>query len=83
MDPLDIDDMARQIRVMDADSDLRSELALKGPVQAAKFSEEAYLQKLTEAYGKVGVMLGKAAPRKDNQAERNQELAHPLSSLSD
>jgi glycosyltransferase involved in cell wall biosynthesis len=83
VDPLDIDDMARQIRVMDADSDLRSELALKGPVQAAKFSEEAYLQKLTEAYGKVGVMLGKAAPRKDNQAEPNQELAHALSSLSD
>jgi glycosyltransferase involved in cell wall biosynthesis len=55
VNPLDIDDIAHGIRQLDADSDLRAELARRGPVQAAKFSEEAYIQRLKGAYAKVGV----------------------------
>jgi len=60
IDPLDIDDIVRGIRQLDADSDLRIELAQRGPVQAAKFSEDAYVQRLRNAYAKVGVFFPKS-----------------------
>jgi glycosyltransferase involved in cell wall biosynthesis len=55
VEPMHIEDMARQIRVLDSDADLRAELARKGPVQAAKFSEQAFAERVAEAYAKVGV----------------------------
>ena len=55
VDPLNIDDITRGLRQLDADCDLRAELARRGPVQAAKFSEDNYVQRLKEAYRKVGV----------------------------
>jgi glycosyltransferase involved in cell wall biosynthesis len=67
-DPLDIDDIARRIRELDADGDLRAELAIKGPVQAAQFSEEAYAGRLAEAYAKVGVVFEKATNSKRESA---------------
>jgi glycosyltransferase involved in cell wall biosynthesis len=62
IDPLNIDDIVRGIRQLDTDSDLRIELAQRGPVQAAKFSEDAYVQRLRNAYAKVGVFFPKASP---------------------
>jgi glycosyltransferase involved in cell wall biosynthesis len=55
VDPLDTDDIARGIRQLNADSDLRADLSRRGPIQAAKFSEKAYAHRLREAYAKVGV----------------------------
>ena len=57
VDPLNIDDIARGIRQLDADIDLRTELAKRGPIQAAKFSEDVYVERLQEAYAKVGVLF--------------------------
>ena len=57
VDPLNIDDIARGIRQLDKDSDLRAELVRRGHAQRAKFSEEMYLQRLREAYAKVGVIF--------------------------
>lgn len=57
VDPLDVAKMARQIRVLAADADLRRELALRGPAQAAQFSHEAHLRRVAAAYGRVGVTL--------------------------
>ncbi|MGI9356293.1 MAG: glycosyltransferase family 4 protein [Rhizobiaceae bacterium] len=55
VDPISISEIADGIRRLDADADLRSELARRGPIQAAAFSEDAYLEKLAAAYGKVGI----------------------------
>jgi glycosyltransferase involved in cell wall biosynthesis len=57
VDPLDTDDIARGIRQLNADSDLRADLSRRGPIQAAKFSEKAYAHRLREAYAKVGVLF--------------------------
>jgi glycosyltransferase involved in cell wall biosynthesis len=57
VDPLNITQLTKGIRVLAKDADLRSELTLRGPRQAAKFSEEIYLQRLMEAYRRAGVTL--------------------------
>jgi glycosyltransferase involved in cell wall biosynthesis len=63
VDPLSVEDMTRGIRELNADSDLRAELAQRGPNQAAKFSEEMYIQRLGEAYAKVGVKFPETSNR--------------------
>ena len=53
VNPYDIDAMVGAIRRLDADSDLRAELAKQGPVQAARFSRQAFANRLGELYQKV------------------------------
>jgi glycosyltransferase involved in cell wall biosynthesis len=57
VDPLDVRNMARQIRVIAADADLRHELSRRGPVQVARFSHRAHLHRLAAAYRRVGVVI--------------------------
>jgi glycosyltransferase involved in cell wall biosynthesis len=52
-DPYDIDAMGQAIRRLDADGDLRAELAARGRAQAEKFSPARYAARLTEVYGKL------------------------------
>ncbi|MCL2384886.1 MAG: glycosyltransferase family 4 protein [Alphaproteobacteria bacterium] len=54
VNPYDIADIARGIRDLDQDGDLRAELIGKGRVQAKKFSPENYRSKLAAIYGKFG-----------------------------
>lgn len=49
----DVDAITRGIRALDADADLRAELSAKGPVQAAKFSPEAYKNRLAALYDRL------------------------------
>lgn len=57
VDPLDLDRMAEAVRRLASDDDLCAALALRGPVQAALFSREAYQERLGAAYKSVGVEL--------------------------
>ncbi len=61
VNPLDINQLTKGIRALSNDPDLRSELTLRGPQQAAKFSDEIYRHRLTEAYRKVGISLPRTA----------------------
>jgi glycosyltransferase involved in cell wall biosynthesis len=53
VDPLDTDDIARGIRVLDSDGDLRAELKRRGLQRAALFSPEAYRQRVAALYRAV------------------------------
>lgn len=53
VDPYDIEAMARAIRVLDADADLRRDLAVRGRRRAEMFSADAYEERLTSLYAKV------------------------------
>lgn len=64
VNPLDINDIARKIRLIANDGDLRQNLATCGPVQAAKFSRAAHLEKLAMAYRSVGVTIPAKVPPK-------------------
>jgi glycosyltransferase involved in cell wall biosynthesis len=55
VDPYSIDAMATAIRALDADDDLVADLARRGRLQAAKFTPEAYGERLTALYAKLGV----------------------------
>lgn len=57
VNPLDVADIARKIRLITSDADLRNELSLRGPVQAARFSRAAHLRLLDTAYRRVGVTM--------------------------
>ncbi|MGQ3353749.1 MAG: glycosyltransferase family 4 protein [Phreatobacter sp.] len=57
VDPLDVSAMARRLRELDGDADLRAELSVRGPQQAKTFSPETYKIKLADAYAKVGITL--------------------------
>lgn len=61
VDPLDIGAMAQGIRKLAADLGLRGELARRGHERAARFSSEAYAERLRLAYGRFGVSLGPVA----------------------
>ena len=54
-DPMDRDDIRRKIEEMRGDAALRARLGAAGREQAAKFSLEAYVVRLSEAYGKLGL----------------------------
>ena len=56
-DPYDVDDIARGLRALDTDADLRRELAARGRVRAADFSPQAYAARLGEVYRRLGVSL--------------------------
>ena len=55
VDPYDVQAISQGIRMLDADADWRAEAQRRGQVQAAKFSQTAYREKLRELYAKVGV----------------------------
>jgi glycosyltransferase involved in cell wall biosynthesis len=65
VDPLDMNQLTKGIRALTNDPDLRSELSLRGPQQAAKFSDEVYRHRLAEAYKKVGISM----PQVDQQPQ--------------
>ena len=53
IDPYDSAALADAIRVMDGDADLRKDLSVRGKVQAAIYSPEAYRQKLQSIYDRL------------------------------
>ncbi|MES2497828.1 MAG: glycosyltransferase family 1 protein [Pseudomonadota bacterium] len=53
VDPYDAQAIAGAIRALDADPALAARLSAAGPVQAAKFSDDAYRARLTAMYDKV------------------------------
>jgi len=55
VDPYDVGALAAAIRAVDADATLRARLAAAGPVQAARFSPDAYAARLGALYGALGV----------------------------
>lgn len=55
VDPYDIPAMTRAIRALAADDDLCGDLVERGRAQAARFTSEAYQDRLTTLYAKVGV----------------------------
>jgi glycosyltransferase involved in cell wall biosynthesis len=57
VDPYDVPAMAETIRRLEADADLRAELSVRGPRQAAVYSPAAYGKRLVDLYAKLGVTL--------------------------
>jgi glycosyltransferase involved in cell wall biosynthesis len=53
VDPLDIGDMARAIKTLDDDGDLRAELRARGRERALRFSPEKYRERVTELYRRL------------------------------
>lgn len=53
IDPYDVQSILTAIRTVDADQDLRADMASKGLVQARHFSADAYQARLTDFYGNV------------------------------
>lgn len=53
VDPLDTDDIARAIRQLDNDADLRAELSRRGLGQASLFSADAYRRRIAELHASV------------------------------
>jgi glycosyltransferase involved in cell wall biosynthesis len=56
-DPHDVDDIARAIRLLDSDHDLRRGLSERGLMRAQEFSPENYARRLGEVYRRMGVSL--------------------------
>lgn len=52
VDPYDTAAIARAIRMVDADADLRADLAARGRVQAGRFNREAYRERLESVYAR-------------------------------
>lgn len=61
VDPMDVSAIARAIRALDEDADLRRDLSARGPERAAFFSPAAYRGRIAQLYEKLGVAT--AAPR--------------------
>ena len=55
VDPYDVQAISRGIRMLDKDPDWRADATQRGRVQAAKFSQSAYQERLRDLYAKVGV----------------------------
>ncbi len=55
VDPYDVQAMTRGLRALDADEAMRDDLVRRGLDQAAKFSVEAYQQRLAAMYGRLGL----------------------------
>lgn len=53
VDPYSIDDIARGIRAIEVDTDLREELSVRGRLQAKAFSPGAYDERLRQLYEKL------------------------------
>lgn len=55
VDPYDTRAISQSIRMLDADADWRAEARRRGQLQAEKFSQTAYRERLRNLYAKVGV----------------------------
>lgn len=55
VDPYDVEDMARGLRILDADVDLRTDLSIRGKARAADFSPTAYAGRLAALYETLGL----------------------------
>lgn len=75
VDPLDVSSIARGLRDLVGDADMRCEYALNGIARARTFSPETYRRRLAEAYRRVGVEMPATARREAVSA------AHPDASL--
>ncbi len=53
VDPYDVDDMARAVRAIVNDADLRRELSQRGTAQAAKFSVARYRERIRSLYASL------------------------------
>ncbi len=53
VDPYDVDDMARALRAIVNDADLRRELSRRGTAQAAKFSVARYRERIRSLYASL------------------------------
>jgi glycosyltransferase involved in cell wall biosynthesis len=53
VDPYDQNDLSNAIRALDANADLRTELARRGREQARSFGRENYIRRLSALYGKL------------------------------
>jgi len=65
VDPLDVRAMTKAVQMIDADRDLRADLAQRGPKRAKLFSPEAYRRRIGALYGAV---LGSAKLTLDTEA---------------
>jgi len=55
-DPYDVQAITRGIQALEADDDLVDSLVERGRAQAARFSQQAYQERLAVLYGKVGIV---------------------------
>ncbi len=65
VDPYDVTAISAAIVRLDRDADLRAQLSMRGPAQAAKFSASAYKQRLVEVYSGLG--LGGSSARASSE----------------
>jgi len=68
VDPFDVVKLTAGLRKIDADTDLRAELARLGPVQASRFSVDYCQSRLAKAYQKIGITLSPPVARASNGA---------------
>jgi glycosyltransferase involved in cell wall biosynthesis len=54
VDPYDVPAITRGLQALDADAGLRDDLVARGRVQAARFTPQAYQERLRTLYGRVG-----------------------------
>src|SRR5262249_24105430 len=55
VDPFDVIELTAGLRKINADSDLRAELARLGPIRASRFSVDYCQSRLTQAYKKTEI----------------------------
>jgi len=54
VDPYDTQTIAKGIQALDLDESLRDELVIRGKLQAARFTPQAYQNRLLDLYAKIG-----------------------------
>ena len=77
VDPLDIEAMSRGIQVLAGDEDLRRDLIARGYLQAQKFGRDIYIERLREAYARVGVELPKQVVCRQDAPRAQDSLQFP------
>lgn len=55
VDPYDVQAMTRGLQALDSDDDLVADLVARGRVQAAKFSRDAFVERMNAVYSSLGV----------------------------
>lgn len=55
VDPYDVQAITRGLQALDADEGLRDDLVARGHIQAARFTPEAYRDRITGLYARLGV----------------------------
>ena len=63
VDPFDVIELTAGLRKINADSDLRAELARLGPIRASRFSVDYCQSRLAQAYQKIGITLSPPVTR--------------------